>query len=96
MRIGPAGLTFPDGTTQVSAGSSTYDQSLNTGDSVQFANLQVDTNLSFKASGDNTDTIYITKENTAGNISVLQIFVGDDGGPANVNSYYPDSGSGRD
>ena len=69
------------------------DQSLNKSDNVEFANLKIDNNLLFKAAGDNTDTVYMTKQDTAGNVSVLQIFVGDDGGPANVNAYYPNAGS---
>lgn len=53
---------------------------------------QVDGNLYFKDFNDNSDATYITKQTPASNTSVLQIFIGDDGG-ANVNGYYPASGA---
>jgi hypothetical protein len=74
-------------------GGNPFDQDLNTTNNVTFVDTQINGNLRFKADFDNSDTFYITKDDTAGNVSVLQIMAGDDGTGDNVNAYYPTGGS---
>jgi len=78
----PGNLVFPDSTVQTTAyngASNPFNQTLDTYSSVEFANVQVDTSLYFKAVGDNSDTAYMTKNDVNYNVSVLEIYVGDDG-----------------
>jgi len=76
------------------AGGNPFDQDLNTTNNVTFNDVQVNSNLLFKSSEDNTDRMSIIKVDVNDNTSVLKITIGDDAGTtANVNSYYPTSGT---
>jgi hypothetical protein len=54
--------------------------------------FEVDGNLYFKAAGDNSDPMYITKADQTNNLSVLEVYIGDDGS-TNINGYYPEDGA---
>lgn len=63
-----------------------------TADNTTFVNnLQVDDSLRFKGYNDNTDPMYIRKDNSVSNLSVLQIVIGDD--PTGNSLTYPTNGN---
>jgi Major tropism determinant N-terminal domain len=57
-----------------------------------FTDFEVDGNLYFKAPEDNSDPMYITRADQTNNLSVMEIYIGDDGGD-NINGYYPEDGT---